>query len=139
MDATNEAVPPQTPAAAQGLTLELGRAIARIAARELAAGRLDDAQRILEGLAITNPHDPAAWTLLAVAAKRRARPLAARAFATVASRLAPRDPQVRLVRAEILLSDPGERATAREELEALARTGGAVSARSRAVLTALGR
>ena len=48
-----------TLAEAQGWSEELGRAAAELAGQEIEAGRLDTARQILEGLAVTNPHDPA--------------------------------------------------------------------------------
>jgi cytochrome c-type biogenesis protein CcmH/NrfG len=127
-----------TLAEAQGMTEELGRAAARAAGGELAAGRYETARQILEGLAVTNPYDPAPWAMLALVARRRGRLLAARVCAETAYRLAPDDAQVRLVRAEILLCDPGERERARLELAGLIGATEAVAARARALLTALG-
>lgn len=129
-----------TLAEAQGMTEELAREAARLAGEELEAGRLDTARAILEGLAVTNPYDPAPWAMLALLARRRGQPLAARVCAETARRLAPDDPQVRLVRAEVLLADPGERERARAELAALAGACGPVpvAERARALLTALG-
>jgi predicted Zn-dependent protease len=138
MDIPKELAGGKTLAEAQGMTQEIGRAIAQIATDEMCAGRMDAAQRILEGLATSNPHDHAVWALLAIVEKRRGRTLAARVCAGVAYKLAPADRQVRLARAEVLLADPDERGTAREELEALAAGGDHVAARSRALLTALG-
>lgn len=127
-----------TLAEAQGMTEELGRAAARLAAAELEAGRLETARAILEGLAVTNPHDPAPWAMLALVARRRGRLLAARVCAETAYRLAPEDAQVRLVRAEVLLCDPQERGRARAELAGLTGAEAPVAARARALLTALG-
>ena len=128
-----------TLAEAQGMTQELGRAIAGVASAELHAGRVEVARRIVEGLAVTNPHEPAAWALLALIEKRRGRPLTARICGETAHFLAPEDPQVRLVRAEVLLAYPAERSEARAELEALSTVAeGAVAARARALLAALG-
>ncbi|WP_235969629.1 tetratricopeptide repeat protein [Anaeromyxobacter diazotrophicus] len=127
-----------TLAEAQGMTEELGRAAARLAGAELEAGRLETAREILEGLAVTNPHDPAPWAMLALVARRRGRLLAARVCAETAYRLAPEDAQVRLVRAEVLLCDPEERGRARAELAGLAGAEATVAARARALLTALG-
>jgi cytochrome c-type biogenesis protein CcmH/NrfG len=128
----------RTLAEEQGMTEELGRAIARVAGDELAAGRLDVAREILEGLAVTNPHDPAPWAMLAIVERRRGKLLAARVCAEVAARLAPADRQVRLVHAEVLLCDPGERPRARAALATLTDGEGEVAARARALLTALG-
>ncbi len=137
MDPSNGMTASETPAEALGMTHELGRAIARVAGEELDAGRLDTARQILEGLVVTNPHDAAAWTLLASIEKRRGRSLAARLCAGIAHELAPEDRQVRLVRAEALLTDPDERPLARAELGALSAGADAVGVRSRALLTAL--
>lgn len=122
----------------QGMTQEIGRGIAAAAGAEMEANHLDTAQRILEGLAVTNPHDPATWTMLAVIHRRRGRLLAARVCAETGYRLSPTDPQVRLVRAEVLLCTPDDRPRAREELRLLLGAGGEVGARARALLDALG-
>ena len=127
-----------TPAEAAGLTAELGRIIADLASRELEAGRLDHAHTILEGLALANPHDAAAWCLLALVERRRGRLLAARLCAETAKKLAPADPQVRLVRAEVLLATAEDRAAGRGELAVLAREPGHVGERARALAAALG-
>ena len=120
-----------------GITAEIGRAIAELAARELEAGRLESAHAILEGLAVANPHDAAAWCLLALVERRRGRLLAARLCAETARRLAPDDLQVRLVRAEVLLATPSERQDGRTELEALAAAEGHVGERARALRAAM--
>jgi predicted Zn-dependent protease len=127
-----------TLAEAQGWSEELGRAAAELAGREIEAGRLDTARQILEGLAVTNPHDPAPWAMLALIQRRRGKVLAARVCAETAYRLAPSDAQVRLVRAEVLLCTPDDRPRARAELLALAPGGGEVGARAGALLVALG-
>jgi predicted Zn-dependent protease len=127
----------ETLAEAQGMTEELGRAAAGFAADALAAGRLEVAREILEGLAVTNPYDPAAWTMLALVERRRGRLLSARLCAETAFRLAPSDPQVRLVRAEVLLCRPEERPRGQAELERLRAEPGAVGARAAALLGAL--
>ncbi len=128
----------KTLAEAQGMTEELGRALARVASDELGAGRIETARQIVEGLAVTNPYDPAAWAVLALVERRRGRLLAARVCAETAHRLSPEDPQVRLVRAEVLLSTPDERPRATAELAELRSAQGEVAARARALLTALG-
>ena len=128
----------KTLAEAQGMTEELGRALARVASDELGAGRIETARQILEGLAVTNPYDPAAWAALALVERRRGRLLAARVCAETAHRLSPEDPQVRLVRAEVLLSTPDERPRATAELAELKSAQGEVAARAQALLTALG-
>ncbi len=127
-----------TPAERQGMTAEVGRAIASVAGEELRAGRLEAAREILQGLAITNPYDPATWAMLAVVERRRGKLLAARVCAGTAHRLAPGDAHVRLVRAEVLLCDPADRPRAAEELRALVTTAGPVGARARSLLRALG-
>jgi predicted Zn-dependent protease len=129
----------ETLAESQGMTADLGRAAARVAADEIAAGRLNTARSILEGLSITNPYDPAPWALLSVVERRRGRALVARVCAEAAYRLEPQDPQIRLVRAEALLCTPDDRGPAAAELAELRRAGGGVGARAEALLTALGR
>lgn len=110
----------RTLAEVQGITGEIGDAIAGLAEAELEAGRIDVARAILEGLVVTNHEDAGAWALLSRAHRRLANPLAARFCAEVALKLAPEDPGVRLVRAESLLAAPEERAAARAELALLA-------------------
>ncbi len=129
----------RTLAQEQGIPQEIGDAIACLAEAELEAGRTDTARAILEGLVVTNHLDPAAWALLSRAHRRLGQPLAARFCAEVAARLAPADPQIRLVHAESLLAVPAEREAARAELAALAAADGdaAVGARARALLAAL--
>jgi predicted Zn-dependent protease len=138
MDLVAELEKGRTLAEIYGLTAELGRAMAEAAARELEAGRLDAAHALLEGLAVANPHDPAAWSLLALVERRRGRLLAARLCAETALRLAPADLQVRLVRAEVLLATPEERSMGRAEIAALAAADGHVGDRARRLLDALG-
>ncbi len=128
-----------TLAQAQGLTQELGRAVASVASEEAAAGHLETAREILEGLAVTNPYDAATWAMLAVVDRRRGKLLSARVCAETAYRLAPLDRHVRLVRAEVLLCLPEYRARAGCELRRLCE--GAedeVTGRARALRTALG-
>jgi hypothetical protein len=120
----------------QGWTEELGDAIVRLAEAELAAGRLETAKAILEGLVVTNPKDPDAWTLLSRAHRRLGQPLAARFCADVAVRLAPGDARARLARAEALLATPGAQEEARADLVAIREEEG-VGARARALLSAL--
>ena len=128
----------RTLAEEQGITQEIGDAIACLAEAELEAGRVDAARALLEGLVVTNHRDPAAWALLSRAHRRLGQPLAARFCAEVAARLAPSDLHVRLARVESLLAVPEERGAAREELGALARANDAeVGARARALLGAL--
>ena len=82
-----------TLAEAQGMTPELGDAIAALAEAELAAGRAEVARALLEGLVVTNHEDAAAWALLASAHRKLGQPLAA-----VAERLgtAPQVPPLQL-------------------------------------------
>jgi thioredoxin-like negative regulator of GroEL len=128
-----------TLAEASGLTEELGRYIADLAAAELAGGRLESAREILDGLALSNPYDAAPWAMLALLHRRRGSLDAARLCAEVAKRAAPGDAQVRLVRAEILLGATGDgRAAGMEELSALAAGEGVVASRARALLAAIG-
>jgi hypothetical protein len=122
----------------QGMTPELGEAVLRLAEEELEAGRVANARTILEGMVVTNHRDAHSWSLLSVAHRRLSQPLAARFCAEVATRLAPGDAWVRLVRAESLLGLPGPREEARRELAALAPHGD-VGARARSLLSALGQ
>jgi predicted Zn-dependent protease len=128
----------RTLAEEQGMTAEIGEAVVRIAAGEMGAGRLEVARAILEGLAVTNPHDPAAWAMLSQVLRRQEQVLGARLCAEAAARLAPGERQVRLVRAEALLGIPEEASLARAELAALAGEEGRVGERARALLGALG-
>lgn len=123
----------------QGMPQELGRALAKMASDELGAGRLETARQLLEGLAVTNPYDPAPWAMLALVERRRGRVLAARICAEAAHRLAPADAQVRLVRAEVMLLSAEDRPRATAELVELLSARGEVAGRARALLTALGR
>ncbi len=127
----------RTLAEVQGITREIGDAIACLAEAELDAGRVDTARAILEGLVVTNHRDASAWALLSRAHRLLRQPLAARFCAEVAAKLAPADPAVRLVRAEALLGLADGRAAARAELEALASDAEA-GPRARALLVALG-
>jgi predicted Zn-dependent protease len=127
----------RTLAEVQGITQEMGDAIAALAEAELEAGRADTARAILEGLVVTNHLDAAAWTLLSRAHRRLRQPLAARFCAEVAAKLAPGDPAVRLVRAESLLATGGDREAGRAELARLAGDE-QVGPRARALLAALG-
>lgn len=120
----------------QGVTREMGDAIAALAEAELAAGRLETARAILEGLVVTNPKDVGAWTLLSRTHRRLGQPLAARFCAEVALNVAPSNPHARLARAESYLATPGEQAAAREDLTAIADDEG-VGPRARALLAAL--
>jgi predicted Zn-dependent protease len=127
-----------TLAEAQGITPEMGDAIAALAEAELEAGRVDTARAILEGLVATNHLDPGAWALLSRAHRRLGQPLAARFCAEVAVRLAPADPVVRLARAESFLASAGDREAGRAELGRLAADE-RVGDRASALLAALGR
>jgi Flp pilus assembly protein TadD len=128
----------RTLAEVQGITQEMGDAIAALAEAELEAGRPDTARAILEGLVVTNHLDASAWALLSRAHRRLRQPLAARFCAEVAAKLAPADPFVRLARAESLLALEGDREAGRAELARLAEDG-QVGGRARALLAALPR
>ena len=86
----------RTLAEEQGITEEIGDAVASAAEAELEGGRIDSARSILEGLVLTNHRDAGAWALLSRAHRRQGRILAARFCAEVAVRLAPDDPEARL-------------------------------------------
>jgi tetratricopeptide (TPR) repeat protein len=121
----------------QGITPEMGDAIAALAEAELAEGRPEIARAILEGLLVTNHLDAGAWALLSRAHRRLGQPLAARFCAEVAMRLAPGDATARLTRAEALLASATERAQGRAELERL--VGDPVAGeRAAALIAALG-
>src|SRR5512143_632600 len=127
-----------TLAEVQGITQEIGDAIACLAEAELETGRVETARAILEGLVVTNHRDADAWALLSRAHRRLGQPLAARFCAEVAAQLAPGDARVRLARAESLLAVREERGAARAELAALAAMDDAeVAARACALLGAL--
>ncbi len=134
VDAVEDA---RTLAEVQGITREMGDAIAALAEAELEAGRVETARAILEGLVVTNHLDAGAWALLSRAHRRLRQPLAARFCAEVAAKLAPGDPVVRLARAESLLASGSERAAARAELAGLVGDE-RVGARATALLAALG-
>jgi thioredoxin-like negative regulator of GroEL len=121
-----------------GITSDMGRAVAALATSELNAGRVETAHDLLEGLALTNPHDAGTWCLLALVERRRDRSFAAAFCADVAARLSPDDPQVRLVRAEVRLALPAFREEALDALRALVTADGHVGQRARALLAALG-
>jgi tetratricopeptide (TPR) repeat protein len=131
-DANDDA---RTLAEVQGITREMGDAIAALAEAELEAGRADTARAILEGLVVTNQLDGSAWALLSRAHRRLRQPLAARFCAEVAVKLAPGS-FVRLARAESLLAISGERDAGRGELSRLA-SDEQVGRRARALLAAL--
>ena len=127
----------RTLAEVQGVTREMGDAIAALAEAELEEGRPEIARAILEGLVLTNHLDAGPWSLLSRAHRRLGQPLAARFCAEVAVRLAPEDGYARLARAESLLATPTDRAEGRSELARL--TGDPrVADRASALLAALG-
>ncbi|HEX9306912.1 MAG TPA: hypothetical protein VF894_05440 [Anaeromyxobacter sp.] len=128
----------RTLAEIQGITREMGDAIAALAEAELEAGRVETARAILEGLVVTNHLDACAWALLSRAHRRLGQPLAARFCAEVAAKLAPGDSVVRLARAESLLAAAADREAAREELSRLT-SDERVGARASALLAALSR
>ncbi len=123
----------------QGMTAELGEAIARLAEEELEAGRLGQRPDHAGGV---GGHEPQGRGRLGAALGRptggSGQPLAARFCAEVAARLAPADPWVRLTRAESLLGTAGASAPRRRsELAALAPDG-TVGPRAQSLLAALG-
>lgn len=127
----------RTVAEEQGITQEIGDAIACLAEAELEAGRVEAARAILEGLVVTNHRDAGAWALLSRAHRKLGQPLAARFCASVAAKLAPAEPDVQLALAESLLALPDEREEGRAQLAALAGSDpGAAGARARALLAA---
>ncbi|HEY7726739.1 MAG TPA: hypothetical protein VH880_15500 [Anaeromyxobacteraceae bacterium] len=126
----------RTLAEAEGMTAEIGEAVALLAGEALAQDRLAAAREILEGLVAANPRDAVAWALLSAVFRRQGEPEAARVCAEAAARLAPADPRVRLARAEALLAS-GERARGRAEVEALAGGDGGVGERARRLLAAM--
>jgi hypothetical protein len=127
-----------TLAEAIGLTEELGGAIAGIAEAELAAGRVEAARTILEGLVVTNPRDARGWILLARTHRSLGQPLASRFCAEVAGILAPGAPAAQLARAEGLLLFPEDRAGGLELLARLTEGEGEVAERASALRTAAG-
>jgi tetratricopeptide (TPR) repeat protein len=130
----------RTLAEEQGITQEMGDAIAALAEAELEAGRVDAARVVLEGLVVTNHRDAAAWALLSRAHRKLGNALAARFCAEVSLKLAPGDAEARLARAESLLLQPHDREQARAELAALAAGGDRdVAARCGVLLHALSR
>ena len=136
----------RTLAEIQGFPAEMGAAVASLAAREAGSGDLTVARAILEGLVVTNPRDALAWALLSQVERRRGEPYVALLCAEAAARLSPGDRQVRLARAEALLSIPAEagtggerrRAVARGELSGLRTGSDEVALRAGALLRALG-
>jgi predicted Zn-dependent protease len=136
----------RTLAEIQGFPAEMGAAVASLAAREAGNGDLAVARAILEGLVVTNPRDALAWALLSQVERRRGEPYTALLCAEAAARLSPEDRQVRLARAEALLSVPAEvgtggerrREMARGELSDLRAGADEVARRAAALLRALG-
>jgi predicted Zn-dependent protease len=136
----------RTLAEVQGLTPELGAAVAGLAEREAERGDLSLARELLEGLLVLNPRDALAWALLSQVQRRRGEPYAAVICAEAAFRLEPEDRQVRLARAEALLAVPAEAGTgggerrrvAREGLAGLRDGGDDVARRASALLRAMG-
>ncbi len=136
----------RTLAEIQGLTEELGRAIAALGEREARVGDPGVASALLEGLVVTNPRDAIGWALLSQVERRRGLLAKAVLCAEAAARLAPDDRQVRLVRAEAWLAIPEEagpgrerrREAARAELAALRTGSDAVAVRAVALHRALG-
>jgi hypothetical protein len=120
----------------QDMPQQIGDAIAALAEAELAAGRVETARAILEGLVVTNHQDAGAWALLSTAHRKLAQPLAARFCAEVAAKLAPAEPFVRLVRVESLLAAGADPEPARAELAELVGDAG-VGPRARTLLAAL--
>jgi cytochrome c-type biogenesis protein CcmH/NrfG len=121
----------------QGIPAEAGELIAGLAASELAAGRVETARSILEGLVVTNPEDASVWTLLSRVHRKLSQPLAARFCAEVAASLAPENPDARLAHAETLLAFPEERAQARALLVSLGAGEDPAGERARSLLAAL--
>jgi predicted Zn-dependent protease len=120
----------------QGMPQQIGDAIAALAEAELAAGRVETARAILEGLVVTNHQDAGAWALLSTAHRKLSQPLAARFCAEVAAKLEPSDPWIRLVRVESLLASGADPVAARRELSELA-TDAEVGGRAGILLAAL--
>jgi len=112
--------------------------IAGVASAALEAGRVDEAERVLEGLIAIHPRDPTSWALLARAHLRTGKALAALFAAEVGRQLAPADPSVRLAHAEVRLASTDGRGQAIEELRGLRAAEGGVGARATVLLEALG-
>jgi cytochrome c-type biogenesis protein CcmH/NrfG len=117
---------------------EVKELVASVAAAALEAGRVVEAEKVLEGLVAIHPRDPSAWALLARAHLRTGKELAARFAAEVARQLAPDDPGVRLAHAEVLLGASDGRVAAIGELRELLSVHGPVGERATALLIALG-
>ncbi len=121
-----------------GVPPEVKELVARVAASALAAGRISEAEKVLEGLVAIHPRDPSGWALLARAHLRSGKGLAARFAAEVGRQLAPEDPGVRLAHAEVLLAAAEGREAAVAELRALRALPGEAGERAAALLGALG-
>jgi Flp pilus assembly protein TadD len=117
---------------------EVKALVANVAVAALEAGRVGEAEKVLEGLVALHPRDASAWAHLARAHARTGKGLAARFAAEVARQLAPADPEVRLAHAEVLLGASDGRLAAVEELRGLRESAGAVGERAAALLSALG-
>lgn len=117
---------------------EVKELVAGVASAALDAGRVAEAEQILEGLVALHPRDPVHWSLLARAHVRTGKPLAARFAAEVARQLAPADPAVRLAHAEVMLGTADGRGGAIEALRALAGEPGEAGTRAATLLAALG-
>lgn len=117
---------------------EVREVVVSVAAAALDAGRVAEAEKVLEGLVAIHPRDAASWGLLARAHLRTGKGLAARFAAEVGRHLAPDDPGVRLARAEVLLGSEDARADGVEELRRLRALDGEAGDRARALLAALG-
>jgi len=120
------------------LPTEVKELVASVAAAALEAGRVAEAEKVLEGLVAIHPRDATSWALLARAHLRNGKGLAARFAAEVGAQLAPAEPLVRLARAEVLLGTDEGRSAAIEALRELRASGGAVGERATALIAALG-
>jgi predicted Zn-dependent protease len=117
---------------------EVRELITGVASAALEAGRVAEAEKVLEGLIAIHPRDPASWALLARAHLRTGKELAALFAAEVGRQLAPADPVVRLAHAEVRLASTEGRGPAIEELRGLRGDPGGVGERARTLLAALG-
>lgn len=117
---------------------EVKELVASVAASALEAGRVAEAEKVLEGLVAVHPRDAGSWALLARAHLRTGKALAARFAAEVGRHLAPDDPGVRLAHAEVTLGAGEGKGAAVEELRGLRGVDGPVGERARALLAALG-
>jgi Flp pilus assembly protein TadD len=117
---------------------EVKELVASVAAAALDAGRVAEAEKVLEGLVAIHPRDAGSWALLGRAHLRTGKGLAARFAVEVGRHLAPNDPGVRLAHAEVLLGAEEGRAAAVEELRLLRAVEGSVGERAATLLAALG-